>query len=164
MEIIDKCFCYLMKFCMIVSKLLLLGMVGIICVSVFMRYVLNTGIRWSDEVAMLFMVWAGFVSIAYGVQQKLHISVEVFYSKMSEKLQLICTKFIHAFTSFFGIVVCVYGVKLMQSTMNNVMTATKWPAATLYAALPICGILIAYFSFADLVGYPSGSWEKKGDN
>ncbi len=156
MKIIDRFFCGLMSFCIFLSKLMLIAMVMIMCVSVFYRYVLNSGIRWSDEVAMLLMVWFGFISVAYGVQHKLHISVELFYGMMPAKVQWACVKVINLMVCYLGVTVSYYGVKLMQSTMNNVMTATKWPASTLYAALPIAGVLIAYFSFTDLIGYPSG--------
>ena len=100
---------------------------------------------------MLLMVWFGFISIAYGVKQKLHLSVELIYNFLPATLQRIFSKVTMAIVSILGILMAVYGVLLMQSTMNNVMAATRWPSATLYAVIPVSGILIAYFAFAQCI-------------
>ena len=48
---------------------LLVGMAVVIIVNVFMRFVLNSGLRWGEEVAKLFMVWFTFIAMAIGVKQ-----------------------------------------------------------------------------------------------
>ena len=155
MKTLDIFFNVLMDVCIFVAKILLLAMTILICVSVFYRYVLNKGIKWSDEVSMLLMVWFGFISIAYGVKQHLHLSVEVFFNMFPFILQKIFTKLTTAVVCLLGIMMAIYGVLLMQSTAHNVMTATRWPSATLYAVVPVSGLLIAYFAFADVIAYRS---------
>ena len=162
MKKIDTFFNFLMDACIFLAKILLVAMTALICVSVFYRYVLNRGIKWSDEVSMLLMVWFGFISIAYGVQQGLHLSVEVFFNLFPQSVQKILAKITTAIVSLLGVMMAVYGVLLMQSTMHNVMTATRWPSATLYAVVPVSGILIAYFAFADCIGFRIQA-EQKGE-
>lgn len=155
MKYIDAFFNRMLNLCILIAKLLLAGMVAIICVSVFYRYVLNKGIKWSDEVSMLFMVYFGLISVAYGVKHRLHLSLELFFNVFPVPVKQVCTKTANAIMSILGVVMAVFGTILIQSTMGNVMAATRWPAATLYAAVPVTGILISYFSFADLIGYQS---------
>lgn len=155
MKYVDAFFNIILDICLFIAKVLLVAMTLLIFVSVFYRYVLNRGIKWSDEVSMLMMVYFGFISIAYGVKKHLHLSVELFYNMFPKKLQAICSKVTTAIVALLGIVMAVYGVKLIQSTMNNVMTATRWPSATLYMVVPVTGVLIAYFAFADTIGYQS---------
>ncbi len=155
MKLIDRFFCSLMNLFLMLSKCLLIAMTLIICMGVFYRRVLNTGLSWTDEVAMLFMVWCGFISMAYGVQQKLHISVEVFYNLMPKGVRFILKKIINALVFAIGVLLLFYGVKLMESTMSNVMTATRWPTSVRYAPVAISGLLMAYFSFAELIGFKS---------
>lgn len=162
MKIIDRFFRCFMNVCIWVAKLLLLAMTILVCISVFYRYILGRSITWSDEVSMLLMVWFGFISIAYGVKQKLHLSVELIYNFLPATLQRIFSKVTMAIVSILGILMAVYGVLLMQSTMNNVMAATRWPSATLYAVIPVSGILIAYFAFAQCIGYEEQE-DRKGE-
>lgn len=163
MKMIDRFFRHFMNVCIWIAKLLLLAMTILVCISVLYRYILNRGITWSDEVSMLLMVWFGFISIAYGVKQKLHLSVELIYNFLPASVQRICSKVTMAIVSVLGILMAVYGVLLMQSTMHNVMTATRWPSATLYAVVPISGILIAYFAFAQCIGYEEHEETGKGE-
>ena len=107
MKIIDRFFRCFMNVCIWVAKLLLLAMTILVCISVFYRYILGRGITWSDEVSMLLMVWFGFISIAYGVKQKLHLSVELIYNFLPATLQRIFSKVTMAIVSILGSVMAV---------------------------------------------------------
>lgn len=161
MKWIDRFFCTLMDLLMILSKCLLVVMTLIICISVFFRYVLNSGLSWTDEVAMLFFVWFGFISVAYGVQHKLHIGVELFFNMFPRKIQTVCEKLCHAIVVVMGILLFVNGIQLMQTTMTNYMTATRWPTAVRYCPVAIAGLFMAYFSFAHLIGYETGKYKRE---
>ncbi len=161
MKWIDMFFCTLMDMFMILSKCLLVIMTLIICVSVFFRYVLNSGLSWTDEVAMLFFVWFGFISVAYGVQHKLHIGVELFYNMFPEKVQKVLMKVNYLLVCIVGILLLTNGIQLMESTMTNYMTATRWPTAVRYCPVAISGFLMAYFSFAHFIGYETGKYKEE---
>ncbi len=153
MTLVDRFICLLMDVFMLLAKTLLVIMTLIICISVFFRYVLDTGLSWTDEVAMLFFVWFGFISIAYGVQQKLHISVEFFFGMFNKKAQWVLNKINNLVVCAIGCLIVFNGILLMESTMSNFMTATQWPTAIRYAPVAISGFFIAYFSFAQLIGF-----------
>lgn len=155
MKYIDTFFNIIMDVCIMIAKILLVGMTILVCVSVFYRYVLNKGIKWSDEVSMLLMVYFGFISIVYGVKEHLHLSVELFYNMFPEKIQNVFQKITMSMVALLGIMMAIYGSLLVKSTMNNVMTATRWPSATLYGIVPVAGVLIAYYAFIDVIGYKS---------
>ena len=155
MRYIDTFFNIIMDICVLLAKILLVGMTALVCVSVFSRYVLNRGLKWSDEVSMLLMVYFGFISIAYGVKEHLHLSVELFFNMFPAKLQALCARATMIIVVLLGCMMTVFGVKLVQSTMNNVMTSTRWPSATLYAVVPVSGALIAYYAFTEVIGYHS---------
>ncbi len=161
MKYIDRFFCTLMDMFMILSKCLLVIMTLIICISVFFRYVLNSGLSWTDEVAMLFFVWFGFISVAYGVQQKLHIGVELFYNMFPSKMQTVVMKINYLIICILGILLVTNGIQLMESTMTNYMTATRWPTAVRYCPVAISGFFMAYFAFAHLIGYETGQYKKE---
>lgn len=50
----------------------------IICLNVFMRYVLSAPIFWAEEVSNFLFVWAGFLSCAFVLADDRHIRVTLF--------------------------------------------------------------------------------------
>jgi len=110
------------------AMLLLVGMAIVIIINVFMRYVLNTGLRWGEEVSKLLMVWFTFIAMAVGVKQGLHISLHLLPKKLPFKLE----------------------IKLVQFTSSSIMPATEWPSSILYLILPIAAVLIASEALMDI--------------
>ncbi len=132
------------------SKVVLVVIVVVVSAQVFSRKVLNQSIRWSEEVALLLMVWMAFISLAIGIEKKLHIAIGLFFDRFPRKVQYIIEKATNILIMVFGLVLFYYGIKLMQFTSSSTLPATKWPAATLYAMIPVSGIFIAYFSIIEL--------------
>jgi TRAP-type C4-dicarboxylate transport system permease small subunit len=153
MKYLDKIFGLVMKIYLIIAKILLVAMVVIIGIQVFFRYVLNRSIAWSEEIAMLFMVIFGFISIAIGVERGLHLSISLFYQKFPNAMKLVVDKISNFIVMCIGGIMLFYGVPLLKSTMNSIMPGTGLPAATLYSIVPVTGLLIAYYSFAELIGH-----------
>lgn len=161
MKYIDRAFSFILDVLIFLAKVMLVGMTCIICVHVFYRYVLNSGIKWSEEVSMLLYVYFGFISIAYGVRYKLHLGIELFFNHFPEAIKKICVKIADTVVMICGVLIAINGVQLVQSTGTTVMTTTRWPSYLLYIMVPVLGVMIAYFSFANLIGYVPENKEDK---
>lgn len=153
MTALKKAVNWLHLFFVTIAKIMLVFMTLLISVQVFCRYVLDFSIMWSEEVALLLMVWFGFISLAIGVSKKLHISIELFTNNLPEVVQKIVFKFCDVAILFFGVVMVIYGNKLMQTTMSSTLPATGLPSGITYAVIPIAGILVVYHSLMDLLGF-----------
>jgi len=135
------------------AKLMILGMVIITAIQVFSRYVLNTSIRWSEEVPLILMVWFGFISMAIGVKKRLHISIELFYNMFPKPMQRVVNKLVDALLLLFGLIMIYYGFRLAGLTMTSTLPATKMPTGYLYGIIGIAGVMIVYDTFMDLIGH-----------
>lgn len=135
------------------SKVVLLVLVLIICAQVFSRRVLGSSIRWSEEVSLVLMVWMAFISMAIGVQRRLHIAIVVVFNRLSATAQMVVTKINLVISCGFGLVLVIYGYRLVKLTMSSTLPATQWPAATLYLMMPVSGVFIVYFTLFDLLGW-----------
>ena len=131
---------------------LLVGMAVVIIVNVFMRFVLNSGLRWGEEVAKLFMVWFTFIAMAIGVKQGLHISLHLLPKNLPAKLEKLLLFLKDIITFLIALVFLIYGIKLVQFTSRSIMPATEWPSSILYLILPISAILIASEALMDIFG------------
>ncbi|MBR0031061.1 MAG: TRAP transporter small permease [Treponema sp.] len=146
--VFDCVYRFLLEF----SKLVILLIVIIVSCEVFGRLVLHRSIMWSEEVALLLMVWTAFIAMAIGVEKGLHISITLFFNMFPKPVQFVITKINTLATIFFGYILVAYGVKLVSMTMNSTLPATQWPAGTAYMMMPIGGIFIIYFALLDLFG------------
>ena len=131
------------------SKIVLLVIVLIVSAQVIARKFIGQSIRWSEEVALLLMVWMAFISMAIGVEKKLHIAISMFFNMFPKKLQKILEKINYIIIFLCGIVLMYYGTQLVLSTMNSTLPATKWPAGMLYLMMPVGGLFISYFTLLD---------------
>ena len=134
------------------SKLVILVIVTIVSCEVFGRLVLHKSIMWSEEVALLLMVWTAFIAMAIGVEKGLHISISLFFNRFPKIVQTIIEKINTLATIFFGGILVVYGIKLASMTMGSTLPATQWPAGTAYCMMPVGGVFIIYFALLDLFG------------
>lgn len=134
------------------SKVVILVIVIIVSCQVFGRLVIHRSIMWSEEVALLLMVWTAFIAMAIGVEKGLHISISLFFNMFPKPVRFVIEKINTLATIFFGYILVVYGIKLTQMTMGSTLPATQWPAGTTYSMMPVGGIFIIYFAFLDLIG------------
>ena len=130
---------------------LLVGMALIIVVNVFMRYVLDSGIRWAEEVAKLLMVWFTFIGMAVGVKQGLHISLHLLPKKLPPKLEFALTLLKDLVTLVIAVVFFYFGIHLVKFTSSSIMPATEWPGSLLYLILPLAALLIFSEALMDLL-------------
>lgn len=132
------------------SKIVLLAMVLIISAQVIMRTFTKHSIYWSEEIALLLMVWTAFIAMAIGVEKSMHISISIFYNKFPKWLKIGVTKLYEALTTAFGIALIYYGIRLVGITATSTLPATKLPSSWGYAMIPISGVFITYFSLLNL--------------
>ncbi len=134
------------------SKAVLIVIVVVVSAQVFSRKLLGTSIRWSEEVALLFMVWMAFISMAIGVEKGLHISISLFFDKFPETVQFTISKITDILMVVFGGAMIKYGMVLIMSTLKSTLPATKWPSCTLYIMIPVSGLFIVYYSLIEMFG------------
>lgn len=134
------------------AKILLVAMVVLIFSNVFMRYVLNSGIPWSEEVSIVIVVWFTFISLALGVKHRLHISLCLLPERISPRTDFILARLTDLVTLFLGYTMIRYGWILVLFTSRSILPATEFPASVMYFPLVLSGILVLYEGFMNLFG------------
>lgn len=136
------------------ARVMMAAMVLIIFANVVLRYGFNSGLMWSEEVALLLAVWFGFISLALGIKQNLHINLTLISEhRMSDRTNRILDILRGIVYLAIGLAMLVFGWKLSKMTMGSIMPATLWPAGILYAVLPLSGFVVIYEAAADLAGF-----------
>ena len=71
----------------IVASLLFALTLALVCTNVFTRYVLRTGIPWSEEFATGCFVWTAFIGAAACYKRRQHMGVDVIVKRLPQKAQ-----------------------------------------------------------------------------
>ena len=135
----------------------LVTLVIIITVHVTLRYVFNSGISWSEEVASKILIPAFvFLGMAMGVEEDLHININVLPRKMPTLVDNSLSILKYLCMIFIGVVLVYYGIYLVnfQNQFGVVLPATQWPSSLQYVILPVAGALIIFISILNILKMP----------
>jgi TRAP-type C4-dicarboxylate transport system permease small subunit len=145
---------FIHRFLLVIAQVALFGMIAIVCVTVFFRYVLNTGIIWAEEVPRTLVALFAFFACAMGVRDHLHIGINYFYSRLRvggsarKALDVVYNLSIFA----CGAIMAIYGWNLCKQLWRFTMAATGLPRTVQYISMPIAGTIIMYDSLLFLFG------------
>ncbi len=114
--------------------------------QVVMRYVFNSPLTWAEEFIGVVMIYFGLIGGSWGIRHGIHIALEVFVERFMRFLKPFVVWLEVSVYIFMGILEVVYGIKIMDLTRYQVLPATGIKVSYTYAALPIAGALMLFFS------------------
>ena len=104
----------------------------IVFVQFFTRYVLNSSLSWTEEIARYLLILLGFVGSVTCVRKRSHIYLEFFYRYLPPTLVkwiVIIVSFINtAFFTYAGIL----SIELARRTHHQSMTSIDLPKGIIY--------------------------------
>ena len=96
--------------------------------------------RWTQELAVLCLVWLCFASAGYGIYDNKHANMTVFVSLFPEKAQKAFKVLAYVLLLFVNIYWIYYGISLSSLTSMAKMSATGWPQSLTYISIVVGGI------------------------
>ena len=144
MDALKKGFRFLFRALEWFAMICLVIMTIVVFIDVVLRYIFKQGMSWTQEVATLLLVWFSLIGMAIGVAERIHISIEMFTAKLPKKVISVLVSINHILIAAYGILMIVYGSRIMDMTKMSTMPATKLPSAVLYIILPLSGILVFF--------------------
>ena len=137
--------------------LILMGLA--VALQIFMRYLFNMPLVWSEEFARYIFVWISFIGAGYGVRQGIHISMEYFFNKFTPRMR----KWVAISTNILSIAAFAYliptAIFFTRAQHSIDSSAMEIPMSWLFAAVPIGCALVTFRLIVDtaqLVKGPQG--------
>lgn len=114
-------------------------MVVVIFLQVFMRYVMQNSLSWSEELARFCFIWLVYLGISYGVKRQRHISVDVVLHIFKEKGKIILSIVANILFLAFAIVIVIYGYDISAQLLSwgQQSPALHIPMGLVYLAAPV---------------------------
>jgi len=142
---------------------LLAGLVVVVCLGVFFRYVLNASLVWYDEFASYMLVWLTFYGTVVADYHRRHISFDLLVDKLAPPVRRAVDFAAELAVLGFQFVLFYYGWELTQRMGDETAISLPWVKVTwISSVLPITGGLLLLISFTRLVGILSARTNKQG--
>lgn len=135
-ELLKKILCNLEE---IIASIFLIITTGLVVVNVFMRYVMDSGLYWSEEVATICFVWSVFLGAAAAYKRGKHIGVDILINKLPKGIR--------------NVVVILVDILLI--VLNGYITylAIVYVSMSYVKPTPVLGISSMYVSLALVIAF-----------
>jgi TRAP-type C4-dicarboxylate transport system permease small subunit len=118
---------------------------------------------WLQEVTMTFFIYGVFIGAAAATRRNDHLYLAVIAESLSGRKRLFFEMFNRAVVLAVAICMIWYGYLNFLDGFRSLRMPSMTPLASLYAAIPLCGILVALFTIEQLVnGWKNGFPEIAG--
>jgi len=127
----------------IILLVLLAIMSVVIVLQVFMRYVMENSLTWSEELARFCFVWLVYIGISYGVKKAKHIRVEAILTVLKRKGKYIINMVAYLLFLFFALYATYYGFSIYSAIKATGQMAPSLgiSMSIMYLGMPI-GMLL----------------------
>ena len=125
---------------------LCMGLILILVVAqVVLRYIFNSPLTWSEELAVYIMVWMTFIGSVICMRDNEHIEVTILVDYLPHGLRRAAILFSRLASVIFLLVVMYYGTELVLENRSVTSAANKLNMGLVYSILPICSLGMLYY-------------------
>lgn len=122
----------------IASSLLIITSL-LVFVQVILRYFAGYSISWSEEIALMMIVWFIFLGSSIAVREKAHVNMDAIPNILPPKAKLIMEVVSVVISIIFCAVIAVAGVNMAIGAhdIGSTSTSLKIPLYVPYASVPV---------------------------
>lgn len=136
-----------------IGAVLLAVMTLIIFWQVITRFkIINIPTPWTEEVALMLLVWFGLTGAAIGIRKNSHIGVEFVTALFPRSIQKYINSFVGLLIVGFSIFLFIEGLALARGTWDVLMSATLLPRGQIvYLAVPTAAALMFIYGLEFII-------------
>jgi TRAP-type C4-dicarboxylate transport system permease small subunit len=106
---------------------------------------------WLQEVTMTFFIYGAFIGAAVATRRNDHLYLAVLAETFTGARRLAFETFNRLVVLIVALAMCYYGYLNFLDGFKSLRMPSMTPLASLYAAIPLCGALVALFTIEQLV-------------
>ena len=117
--------------------------------QVFSRYLFNSPLGFTDELAGFLLIWVGLLGSAYATGEKQHLAIDLLATRVSPDSQRQLAVIVSLMTVLFSVAVLIVGGIWLMYTgflFGQLSASLQLSLGYVYAIVPLTGVLIAYYS------------------
>ena len=139
----------------VIIEKMLIGILLVMCIAlalqVLFRYVFNSPLIWSEELARYLFVWITFLGAGYGVKHHLHVEMSIFFNKFPLKIKKLTQVVTNIAVIGSFLYILPSSIEFMKIQHPIMATTLNIPLSLLFAAAPVGSILLIFFLVIDTI-------------
>lgn len=145
---------YLDKVIGVLCVVIFIAMVLLTTFQVTVRYVFNSPSSVSETLTRYFFVWLIILSATYVFGQRDHICITFIRDKFKGTAKKIVNITGEIIIIIFSVTIMVYGGSVItKMNMLQFDSILKIPTGAIYSIIPVCGVLIIFYSIYNIIVY-----------
>jgi TRAP-type mannitol/chloroaromatic compound transport system permease small subunit len=149
---------------------LIIGLMGLVCVEVFKRYIMNMPTAWIFDASNMFYGTLFMLAGAYALAQNAHVRGDFLYSSMRPRMQAALDLVLYVVFFLPGILALIYAgydfaALSWRIGEHSTVTANGPPVYHFKAVIPIAGTLVMLQGLAEIarcvVCLRTGKWPSR---
>jgi TRAP-type C4-dicarboxylate transport system permease small subunit len=120
----------------------------LVAVQVFCRYILNSSLFWSEELARYMLVWLSFFGATVAYYRNLHPGVDALTSRLSAARQRMSQLLVHITTMGLALIMVISGTQFawfVRMQISPALSINKW---IILIVIPLSGTLLFFYALA----------------
>jgi TRAP-type C4-dicarboxylate transport system permease small subunit len=120
------------------------AMTVVVILGVFFRYVLQSPLSWSEEVARYLMIWAASLAISIGIMRREHLGITFLISRIPPSAQKYAAVLVNVAVLWFLWVLTKFGYYMAlegQTQLSPVLAKYRINMMWSLSAIPVAGAL-----------------------
>jgi len=137
----------------VIKYILVALMIALSCLGVFQvaGRLVGTVPSWTEEAIRFLFIWASCIGAAIGIKEHIHIGIDVVVNLLPFNLRKVCALVVQVLLLVFDAFIIMYGLDMTFKTMTQPSPALHLPMGYVYMAVPVMGILGAYYSVQETI-------------
>ena len=124
------------------------SMAILVAVQVFCRYILNSSLFWSEELARYMLVWLSFFGATVAYYRNLHPGVDALTSRLSAAKRRISQQLVYITTMGLALIMVISGTQFswfVRMQISPALSIHKW---IILIVIPLSGVLLFVYALA----------------
>lgn len=141
----------------------------LVIINVFLRYVMNSGLIWTEEVATGCFVWSVFLGAAACYKRKAHIGVDIIVNALSDKPRWIMNVLVDLILVAINAMIVGLSVQYLSVSYTKVTpvlgVSSAWISSTILFSFTLMTIYSVIFLVQEVrtLGKPAAVTAKEGE-
>ena len=123
---------------------LLVALTVVVVSQVVARYVLETPLSWSEELARFLLMWLSMLSAAYAFKTGAHFALRILVMQLPKAIRRVVTLLVHVVVVLFFAVLLYYSVVFVAGVSGHLAPALQVPMELPYASVVVGTALILF--------------------
>lgn len=128
----------------------LVATLGLIILQVTSRYIFNSPMTWTEELARFALLWFTFVSAGFVMARRVHIAVDIVASKLGRTGTVVLDTFALGMVIIASATMAFAGTEFAASAARLDAPATSLPMSIVYSSAVVGFALICFHAIVHL--------------